>query len=139
MIGKDETMPGEHLGDRLVEEARIPIVEERVVTDRRVREGRTISVTTRPVAQDITVSEPVVREKVTVERVPVGSVVDDIPPVREEGDLTVIPVVEERVRVVRELVLVEEVHLRRTRREELHEETVTATRTQVDISEEEAS
>lgn len=126
MIGKDE---------RVVEEERIPLVEERLVTEKIVREGRTVTVTTRPVATETRISEPVLRETVSVERVPVGSVVEAIPQVREEGELTVIPVVEERLRVVRELVLVEEVHLRRTRREELHEETVTTVRTEVDIDE----
>lgn len=131
MIGKDETSRGDHL----LEEERIPLVEERLVADRIVREGRTITVTTRPVATETRIAEPILRETVSVERVPVGAVVSDLPPIREEGDLTVIPVVEERVRVIRELVLVEEVHLRRTRREELHEESVTTVRTEVDIDE----
>ena len=130
MIGKDQAPAGE----RLVEEERIPLVEERLVAEKVMREGRTVTVTTRPVANETKISEPVLRETVSVERVPVGSVVDAIPQVREEGELTVIPVVEERLRVVRELVLVEEVHLRRTRREELHEETVTTVRTEVDIT-----
>lgn len=131
MIGENKRV-GE---ERLIEEERIPVVEERLLAEKLVREGRTITVTTRPVAKETTVREPVVRETVSVERVPVGSVVEAVPQVREEGDLTVIPVVEERVRLVRELVLVEEIHLRRTRREEVHEETVTTVRTEVDINE----
>lgn len=131
MSGKHEASPGEH---PLAEE-RIPLVEERLVADRIVREGRTITVTTTPVTTQTTIAEPVLRETVSVERVPVGAVVADLPPIREDGDLIVIPVVEERIRVVRELVLVEEVHLRRTRREELHKETVTTVRTEVDVTE----
>lgn len=119
---------------RVVEEERIPLVEEQLVLERRKRE-RTITVTTRPVNERVTVSEPVRRETVTVERVPIGRVVDAAPPVREDPDLTVIPVMEERLRVVRELVLVEEIHLRRTRRDVLHEETVTRRRTEVDVEE----
>lgn len=45
------------------------------------------------------------------ERVPVGRVVDTPPQVREEGNVTVIPVVEERLLVTRQLVLVEELRL----------------------------
>ncbi|WP_228242695.1 DUF2382 domain-containing protein [Porphyrobacter sp. GA68] len=134
MTGKNDAPPGEHL----IEEERIPLVEERLVADRVLREGRTVTVSTRPVARDTIIREPVLRETVSVERVPVGAVVADLPPIREDGDLTVIPVVEERVRVVRELVLVEEVHLHRTRHEELHEETVTTLRTEVEVSEDTA-
>lgn len=119
----------------VVEEERIPIVEERVVFDRQIREGRTVRVSTRPVQETFAISEPVSRERVTVERVPVGRVVDEIPPTREEGDETIIPVVEERVRVVVDLVLVEEIHLRRQRTTETAETEVNLRRTEVEIEE----
>lgn len=125
-------------GGRVVEEERIPLIEEQVTVGKR-QAVRTISVTTRPVSEEVAVREPVMRETVTVERVPVGAVVDRVPEVREDGELTVVPVVEERVRIVTELVLVEEIHLRRTRRQELHEETVTRTRTEVEIGERDAA
>ncbi len=117
------------------EEEVIPIVEERVRFDKAVRQGRTVTVRTRPVAETVTLSEPVMRESVSVERVPIGRVVTEIPPVREEGDLTVIPVVEEQVRVVVEQVLVEEIHLRRTREETVEEFEVERRRTEVEIDE----
>lgn len=121
-------------GSRLIEEQRIPLVEEQLVLERRERE-RTVTVTTRPVTERVTVSEPVRKETVSVERVPIGRVVDAAPPVVEDPDLTIIPVLEERIRIVRELVLVEEIHLRRTRRDALHEETVSRVRTEVDVEE----
>lgn len=120
---------------RVVEEERIPLVEERIAVDRKERKGRTISVSTRPITEEVKIAEPIIREKVSVERVPVGEVVDKVPDIREDGDLTVIPVVEERVTVSVELVLTEEVHLRRTRTEEVDEQTVTRTRTEVVIDE----
>lgn len=129
----DETgVPG---AASVIEEERIPLVEERIAIERRMREGRSVSVTTRPVTEEVTVREPVMREEVTIERVPVGAVVDRMPAIREDGDLTVIPVVEQRPRIVMDLVLVEEIHMRRTRREETHEQVVTLTRTEVDIDE----
>ena len=112
----------------------VPVVEEQVAVDKRVRQARTVTVTTRPVTEQQTISEPVMREKVTVERVPVGEVIDAVPEIREDGDLTVIPVVEERITVTRELVLKEEVHLRRTREETIEEQVVELRRTEVEIS-----
>lgn len=135
-MNEDKNLPtaAERLDERIVEEQRIPVVEERIEIDRREKQGRTISVTTAPATEEVRISEPVIREEVSVERVPVGKVVTKVPPVREEEDLTVVPVVEERIRVVTELVLVEEIHLRRTRRHVLHEETVTRRKTDVAIT-----
>ncbi|MFM7733940.1 MAG: DUF2382 domain-containing protein, partial [Cyanobium sp.] len=55
---------------------------------------------------------------VSVEHVPINQVVSgDIPQIREEGDVTVIPILEERVVTRTELVLVEEVRVHRERSE----------------------
>lgn len=116
------------------EEAVIPVVEERVAVEKRTIEGRTVTVTTHPTVKRQDISEPVMREKVTVERVPVGEVVDAVPDIREDGDLTVIPVVEERLVVTRELVLKEEIHLRRKREEVIDEQTVELRGTDVEIT-----
>ena len=77
------------------------------------------------VERPVTIQEELARESVVVEHVPVGRVIEEIPPIRQEGDVTIIPVVEEEVVVVRRLVLKEEVHLRRVRTTERHIETVT--------------
>lgn len=118
-----------------VEERIIPLVEERVRIDKRVIEGRAITVTTRPEVETSTVSEPLRQETVSVERREIGKVVDAVPEPREENGTTIIPVVEERLRIVRELVLVEEVHIRRDARTEQFETEVERTRMVVDIDE----
>ena len=129
----DRKDPRNEPGGKLVEEVAIPIVEERVATDRRIIEGQTVTVTTRPVSSNETISEQVTKETVSVERVPVNSVVDAIPEIRREGDLTVIPVVDERIVVTKQLVLSEEIHLRKTSETVTDEKTVELQRTEVDI------
>ncbi|WP_170003397.1 YsnF/AvaK domain-containing protein [Pseudopontixanthobacter vadosimaris] len=129
----DRKDPRDAPGGRLVEEVAIPIVEEHVSVDKRIIEGQTVTVTTRPVSSTETISQQVTKETVTVERVPVNSVVDAIPEVRRDGDLTVIPVVEERIVVTKQLVLTEEIHLRRTSKTVTDEKTVELRRTEVDI------
>ena len=116
------------------EEVVVPVVEEEVDTATRTVKGRTVTVTTTPAVENHTVSEPVMREEVTVERVPVGKVIEAVPDIREEDDLTVIPVVEERITIVKELVLTEEIHLRRTRRETSQTLDVQLRTTNVEIS-----
>ncbi len=126
---KDRAEPG------VTEEAVIPVVEEQVDVAKREAVGRTVTVTTTPVTERHTVSEPVTRESVTVERVPIGKVVEEVPEVTEDGDLTVIPVVEERITIVKELVLAEEIHLRRVREETVDEQEVELRRSNVTIDE----
>ena len=70
------------------------------------------------------VDEALTHERVEIEHVPVGRAVDAVPPVREEGDTTIFPVMEEVVVVERRLVLKEEIRIRRLRSTERHQETV---------------
>jgi stress response protein YsnF len=65
------------------------------------------------------------RERAEIDRVPVGRQVDAVPAVRQEGDVTIIPIVEERLVVERRLFLKEEVRIRRVRTREKHQESVT--------------
>lgn len=120
---------------QIVEEEIIPIVEERVRLEKRAREGRSVTVRTRPVTETVELSAPVTREHVEVRRVPIDRLVEAVPDIREEGDLTIIPVVEERLRVVVDLVLVEEIHLERTSETIDQTLTVERRRTEIDIEE----
>jgi len=80
------------------------------------------------------VEEDLAREQVVVERVSIGRVVEAVPPVRQEGDVTILSVVEEEVVVQRRLVLKEEVHFRRVRAVERHTETVPLREQQVAVT-----
>lgn len=64
------------------------------------------------------VDEPQIVEAVEVRRVPVGRVVDAPVATRTEGDVTIVPVYEERLIVTRQLVLKEELHITTRRTEE---------------------
>ena len=96
---------------------------EAVAVAKRVR--RTLVRATRTTrSRSHVVEEDLARESVVVEWVAIDRIVDAVPPVRQEGDVTIVPVVEEVVVVERRLVLKEEVHLRRVRTTERHTETV---------------
>ena len=92
----------------------IPIVEEEArIAKRQVASGRVIVKTTVDTEERI-LKEMLSLETVEVERIPVNRVVDTIPQIRTDGDVTIIPVFEERLVVEKQLVLVEEVRIRRT-------------------------
>lgn len=65
--------------------------------------------------QPVSTQDAVVHEFVDVQRVPLGRVLEAPVAIRHEGDVTVIPVVEERTVTRKELVLVEEIRLTRRR------------------------
>ena len=71
------------------------------------------------------IDELLEREQVEVERVALDKLVDQMPPVREEGDCIIIPVVEEMLKIERLLVLKEEVRIRRVKGTERYQERVT--------------
>lgn len=83
-----------------------------------------MSVSTVPVTRHEIVHEHVTKEAVTIHREPVEAEIEAVPPIRQDGDLTIIPVVEERLVLVRKLVLVEEIRVRKTRTSKLVEEAV---------------
>jgi stress response protein YsnF len=102
----------------------LPLHAEDVSVERRKVE-RDVRVQVHTITHDQRVDEAVAHETVEIERVVIGRPVDAVPPVREEGDVTVVSVVEEILVVERRLVLKEEIRLRRVRTTERHRETVT--------------
>jgi stress response protein YsnF len=98
------------------ETVRVPLAEEEVRISKREVTTGTVQVRTEVDVRE-EVSETTLNEEVVeVTRVPVDRVVDDVPIVRTEGDLTIVPILEEVAVVVKRLVLKEEVHIRRRRR-----------------------
>ncbi|SRR5579885_3309708 len=67
--------------------------------------------------QDV-VDEPVIQEEVQIEHVIKNEPVDGPLPIRTEGDTVIVPLVKQVVRVEKEWILTEEVHLTRRRRRE---------------------
>ncbi|WP_270934437.1 DUF2382 domain-containing protein [Falsiroseomonas oryzae] len=102
-------MPGQ---DAATEIGRLSLAEEvaRIVRRRRVSGHVRVAVTTMEEARSV---EAVLRHRrAEVERVPIGREVEAPPPVRQEGDTLIIPVLEEHVVLVRRLVVAEELRIR---------------------------
>jgi uncharacterized protein (TIGR02271 family) len=94
----------------------LPVAEEQLEVGRKVVDTGMLRLHKRVDQVPTHVREPVALETVEVRRVPIGRVVDEPPPMRQEGDVTVVPVLHERLVTRKELVLVEEVHLIRRRK-----------------------
>jgi uncharacterized protein (TIGR02271 family) len=102
----------------------IPLHAEEVsIGKKQVATGR-VKVSTVTHSREELVQQLLQSERVEVERVPMGQVVAKVPEVRTEGDITIIPVVEETVVLQRQLVLKEEVRIRRIRETQNYQERV---------------
>jgi uncharacterized protein (TIGR02271 family) len=109
----------------------VPVTEERLEVGRRTVESGAVRVRKR-VHQDIEqLNEPLVAEFVEAKRVPVGRVLQEPVGIRQEGDVTIVPVIQERLVMHKELVLVEEIHLTRRREVQDANERVTLRRESV--------
>ena len=97
---------------------------DRLALARRTRETAIVRAARTTTVRDEDVQEPLTREEIVVERVPVNRTVDAVPEARQEGDTMVYPVVEEIVVLERRLVLKEEVRVRRVRTTQMYIETV---------------
>ena len=112
---KIETNPDEVIVPLLAEE--ISISKEKFETGR-------VQVSTLTRDHEQLVDELLTNEHVEIERIPIGKAIDARPDVREEADSIIVPVVEEVLVLERRLILKEEVHIRRVRGTERHQERV---------------
>jgi stress response protein YsnF len=114
----------------------IPIVEEEATILKRSVETERVSVRTSSEEEQVLVRDEVRREHVEITRVPKNEEVAQPPAIRTEGDVTIVPVLEERLVIEKRLFLVEELHLRRTVDHQSVEVPTTLRRTHVEIERE---
>ena len=103
---------------------RIELLEEQLQLRKRLVELGRVLVETKVETTPHVVEALLKEEAVKVERVPVGQFVEEVPPIREENGVLIIPVLEERLVVQTRLMLKEELRVSKTVSEELVRRTV---------------
>lgn len=117
----------------------IPLVEETVrIEKEKVVTGR-VRVRTVTEQTDHVVGQDLDAENVEITRVPIDREVAEAPAIRQEGDVTIISLVEEIIVVTKRLVVTEEIHIRRVQSTErvetsidLRKQKIVVERTSVD-------
>lgn len=99
------------------EEIVVPITEEQVSVQKRVFETGKVEIRKTVHERTELVDLPVHIDEVEIERVPVNRLVDEPVPVRQEGDTTILPLLEEVLVIEKRLVLREEVHIKKLQKE----------------------
>lgn len=107
------------------EEPKLTLLAEEVSVGKEAVETGRLRVSTETHSREAAVDETLVQEHADVERIPVGRPISEMPSIRQEGETTVIPIVEEVVHVERRLVLKEEVRVTRRRKSERVQDRVT--------------
>jgi uncharacterized protein (TIGR02271 family) len=111
--------------DTTIASAPLYLHAEEISVARRRVEGDTVRISTVTRETEKLVNEALMHERLEVEHVAIGRRIDTSPPVREEGDVTIIPVVEEILVIEKRLILKEEVRIRRVRVPDVHREVAT--------------
>ncbi|MCU6680726.1 YsnF/AvaK domain-containing protein [Leclercia sp. H6W5] len=114
----------------------VTLAEERVelgtkkVVDRRVRITRATRVDEKNITAELT------QENADIKRFAKNEVLEaqNIPQIRQEGDVTIIPIIEERVEIIKHYVLTEEIHIIKKRSTERHQEIITLRSQEIIIS-----
>jgi uncharacterized protein (TIGR02271 family) len=99
------------------------LAEELEVHKEAVETGR-LRVSKQTRTREAFVDETLVSEQAEVETIPVGRQVFEMPAVRQEGETTIIPIVEEVLHTERRLMLKEEVRITRRRKTEQFQDRV---------------
>lgn len=115
-------------GSVTTDRATVPVVEERAAILKRRRLTGGVRVRTVVREEEALIEEPLASEDVEVERVPLDSWVEGPVPVRQEGDTTIITLLEEVMVVEKRLRAIEEVRITRRKTVEQSAQAVTLRR-----------
>ncbi len=111
----------------------IKVIAEQLQIGKRTVEGEGVRVRVTTGEEETPANVMLRSERIEVEHVPIGRVVERAPPVREENGVTIIPVMEEVVVTETRLVLKEELHVRRVIETREHQQTVLLRRQRAEV------
>ena len=117
-------------------ETRVPIVEERATIDKQLVATGLVRIKTEVSERVELLAEELTAHTVAVERVRVDLEVDAPPPVRSDGDVLIIPIVEQRLVVAKRWVVTEELHVHRQAHSQVISVPVDLRATQVSVERE---
>lgn len=127
----DREQPQPLAADR--EEMVVPVIGEELRVEQEKREIGAVRVNKTIQEHQEIVDQALLKERVDVKRVAINQVVNSILPVRQMGDTMIIPLVEEVLKIEKQLVLREEIHVTKIRSEERVQQPVTLRREEAHI------
>ena len=135
MNKEQETLESINARTNTAGEIVVPLIAEEISIGKRTVETGGVRVH-KTVREDVqTISEPIIREHIEVERVPVNKYVEAAPGIRYEGEIMIVPVLEEVTVTEKRLLLREEIRLVKRREEIANTQQVTLRREEISVEE----
>lgn len=119
---REETVEREKISKKPVQETSFPVLEEELQIGKRIVETGITRVSIHVTGSEELIEQPLMREKVEVQHVEINRFIDRPAETRTEGEVTIIPVMEEVLVVEKKLRLKEELHITRHREMVTHSE-----------------
>src|ERR1700739_4943513 len=122
-----QSLPDERrlLSDGSIDNPKFTLLAEQLSVDKEAVETGRVRVDKQTRTREVFIDEDLLREHAEIERTPIGRQVFEAPPVRQDGETTIIPIVEEVLYTERRLILKEEVKITRRRSTEKFQDRVT--------------
>ena len=125
----DESQPladeRRRLSEGSIDDPKLTLLAEELSVEKEAVETGRVRVNKQTRTREVFVDEDLLREHAEIERTPIGRQVFEAPPVRQDGETTIIPIVEEVLYTERRLILKEEVKITRRRSTEKFQDRVT--------------
>jgi uncharacterized protein (TIGR02271 family) len=125
----DETRPladePQRSSEGSIDNAKLTLLAEELSVEKEAVETGRVRVNKQTRTREVFVDEDLLREHAEIERTPIGRQVFEAPPIRQDGETTIIPIVEEVLYTERRLILREELKITRRRSTEKYQDRVT--------------
>ena len=115
------------------EEVTIPVIEEAVTVGKRVVETGKIRLEKTVEEYQEALNEPLAVRTFDIERIALNQPVESAPEIRQEGDTTIYPLVEERLVITKQLLLTEEIRVTKHNTERIDDQVVTLRREHLNV------
>jgi uncharacterized protein (TIGR02271 family) len=125
----DESQPladeRQRLSEGSIDNPKFTLLAEELSVEKEAVETGRVRLNKQTRTREVFVDEDLLREHAEIERTPIGRQVFEAPPIRQDGETTIIPIVEEVLYTERRLILKEEVKITRRRSTEKFQDRVT--------------
>ncbi len=113
MAEQTSTQKADNMSATTGQQLVVPLVAEELSVEKRRVERGVVRITKTVSERTETIDLPLMEEHTEVERVAVGRIVESAPPIRYEGDVMIVPLLEEVIVTEKRLMLREELHIRK--------------------------
>ncbi|WP_250318678.1 DUF2382 domain-containing protein [Rosenbergiella gaditana] len=93
------------------EEFIIPLAEERIEIEKKQYVKSQFQVERKTEVKKAPINEQLISRQAEIKHVPIGQYISDIPQVREENGVKIIPIFEEHIEIVKKIYLKEEIRI----------------------------